>query len=71
MGSRPPFAANVLAPHLLTSLLAADAQGRLLWLGSGRANFGRPDPPPWAGRPQEPSQAYSDSKACDVALSLA
>jgi hypothetical protein len=33
-------------------------------------NFGRPDPAT-LGRPQEPSQAYSDSKACNVALALA
>jgi NAD(P)-dependent dehydrogenase (short-subunit alcohol dehydrogenase family) len=69
-GLETTFAVNVLAPHLLTSLLAADLQGRLLWLGSGSANFGRPDPAT-LGRPQEPSQAYSDSKACDVALALA
>ena len=43
-GLETTFAVNVLAPHLLTSLLAADLQGRLLWLGSGSANFGRPDP---------------------------
>jgi NAD(P)-dependent dehydrogenase (short-subunit alcohol dehydrogenase family) len=69
-GLETTFAVNVLAPHLLTSLLAADLQGRLLWLGSGSANFGRPDPATLGG-PQEPSQAYSDSKACDVALALA
>jgi hypothetical protein len=66
----PTFAVNVLAPHLLTSLLAAELRGRLLWLGSSSANFGRPDPAT-LGRPQEPSRAYSDSKACDVALALA
>jgi len=69
-GLETTFAVNVLAPHLLTSLLAAELWGRLLWLGSGSANFGRPDPAT-LGRPQEPSQAYSDSKACDVALALA
>ena len=69
-GLETTFAVNVLAPHLLTSLLAADLHGRLLWLGSASANFGRPDPAT-LGRPQEPSQAYSDSKACDVALALA
>ena len=69
-GLETTFAVNVLAPHLLTSLLAADLQGRLLWLGSGSANFGRPDPATLGG-PQEPSRAYSDSKACDVALALA
>ena len=69
-GLETTFAVNVLAPHLLTSLLAAELQGRLLWLGSSSANFGRPDPAT-LGRPQQPSQAYSDSKACDVALALA
>ena len=69
-GLETTFAVNVLAPHLLTSLLAAELQGRLLWLGSGSANFGRPDPATLGG-PQEPSRAYSDSKACDVALALA
>jgi NAD(P)-dependent dehydrogenase (short-subunit alcohol dehydrogenase family) len=43
-GLETTFAVNVLAPHLLTSLLAAELKGRLLWLGSGSANFGRPDP---------------------------
>jgi NAD(P)-dependent dehydrogenase (short-subunit alcohol dehydrogenase family) len=69
-GLETTFAVNVLAPHLLTHLLAADVQGRLLWLGSSSANFGRPDPTTLGG-PQEPRQAYSDSKACDVALALA
>ena len=68
-GLETTFAVNVLAPHLLTSLLAAELQGRLLWLGSSSASFGRPDPAT-LGRPQQPSQAYSDSKACDVALAL-
>ena len=31
----------------------------------------RPTDPATLGRPQQPSQAYSDSKACDVALALA
>jgi NAD(P)-dependent dehydrogenase (short-subunit alcohol dehydrogenase family) len=55
-GLETTFAVNVLAPHLLTSLLAAELKGRLLWLGSGSANFGRPDPATLGG-PQEPSQA--------------
>ena len=61
---------NVLAPHLLTHLLAAHLSERLLWLGSGMAGSGRPDPAT-LGRRQEPSRAYADSKACDVALALA
>jgi NAD(P)-dependent dehydrogenase (short-subunit alcohol dehydrogenase family) len=64
------FAVNVLAAHLLTHLLAADLGGRLLWLGSGMATSGRPDPAT-LGRRQEPSRAYADSKACDLALALA
>lgn len=69
-GLETTFAVNVLAPHLLTSLLADDLQDRLLWLGSGRAEFGRADADT-LGDPQEPSQAYADSKACDIALALA
>jgi NAD(P)-dependent dehydrogenase (short-subunit alcohol dehydrogenase family) len=69
-GLETTFAVNVLAPHLLTHLLAPDLRGRLLWLGSGMASSGRPDPAT-LGRPQEPSRAYADSKACDVALALA
>jgi NAD(P)-dependent dehydrogenase (short-subunit alcohol dehydrogenase family) len=69
-GLETTFAVNVLAPHLLTHLLAANLQGRLLWLGSGTASSGRPKPDA-LGRQQEPRQAYADSKACDVALALA
>ena len=69
-GLETTFAVNVLAPHVLTHLLAADLGGRLLWLGSGVASSGRPDPA-LLGRQQEPRRAYSDSKACDVALALA
>jgi len=69
-GLETTFAVNVLAPHLWTHLLAANLQGRLLWLGSGTASSGRPKPDA-LGRQQEPRQAYADSKACDVALALA
>jgi NAD(P)-dependent dehydrogenase (short-subunit alcohol dehydrogenase family) len=69
-GLETTFVVNVLAPHLLTHLLAADLGSRLIWLGSGMANSGRPDPAT-LGRRQEPSRAYADSKACDVALALA
>ncbi len=69
-GLESTFAVNVLAPHLLTHLLAGSLKDRLLWLGSGMASSGRPDPAT-LGRRQEPSQAYADSKACDVALALA
>jgi hypothetical protein len=33
-GHETTFAANVLASHLLTHLLSAELQARLLWLGS-------------------------------------
>jgi NAD(P)-dependent dehydrogenase (short-subunit alcohol dehydrogenase family) len=69
-GLETTFAVNVLAPHLLTHLLRTDLSGRLLWLGSGMARSGRPDPAA-LGRQHEPSRAYADSKACDVALALA
>jgi NAD(P)-dependent dehydrogenase (short-subunit alcohol dehydrogenase family) len=43
-GNETTFAVNVLAPHLLTHLLAAELQGRLLWLGSGLVGSARPQP---------------------------
>ncbi len=61
------FAVNVLAPHLLTHLLSAELQGRLLWLGSGLAGSVRPQPAA-LGRETDPRRAYAESKACDVAL---
>ena len=66
-GFETTFAVNVLAPHLLTALLTDSLTGRLLWLGSGMAGSGRPDPDD-PGRSTEPSRAYADSKAADVAL---
>ena len=69
-GFETTFAVNVLAPHLLTALLADRLTGRLLWLGSGMAASGRPKPSALGGA-REPRQAYADSKACDVALALA
>lgn len=63
------FAVNVLAPHLLTVLLADALGGRLLWLGSGMARSGRPDPAAM-GAVRDPRQAYADSKAADVALAI-
>lgn len=66
-GFETTFAVNVLAPHLLTALLADRLTGRLLWLGSGMAGSGRPDPDePDAAT--DPRRAYADSKAADVAL---
>lgn len=69
-GLETTFAVNVLAPHLLTHLLADVIGDRLLWLGSGMAGSGRPDPS-MLGGPQPASRAYADSKACDVALAMA
>lgn len=68
------LAVNVLAPHLLTGLLAEDLAARegsrLLWLGSGMAAAGRPKPTALGGE-RGPRQAYADSKACDIALAMA
>ena len=69
-GFETTFAVNVLAPHLLTALLQDVLTDRLLWLGSGMAGSGRPDPAA-LGRETDPRQAYADSKACDVALAIA
>ena len=69
-GFETTFAVNVLAPHLLTALLADQVSGRLLWLGSGMARSGRVRPEA-LGAEREPRQAYADSKACDVALAIA
>jgi NAD(P)-dependent dehydrogenase (short-subunit alcohol dehydrogenase family) len=49
-GLETTFAVNVFAPQLLTSLLAAELQGRLLWLGSAARTSADLTPPPWAGR---------------------
>ncbi len=68
-GFETTFAVNVLAPHLLTSLLGDAVRSRLLWLGSGMAASGRPKPTA-LGSARDPRQAYADSKACDVALAL-
>lgn len=68
-GFETTFGVNVLAPHLLTSLVAGHLSGRLLWLGSGMAASGRPKPSALGGS-REPRQAYADSKAADVALAL-
>ncbi len=78
-GSTPPlsadglettFAVNVLAPHLLTTLLGDTVKSRLIWLGSGMAGSGRPDPD-HLGSATDPARAYADSKAADVALAMA
>ena len=70
-GFETTFAVNVLAPHLLTSLLDDVVTGRVVWLGSGMAGSGRFDPAridAVAGTPRDAKRAYADSKACDVAL---
>ena len=63
---------NVLAPHLLTALLAdelrAAAPSRLVWLGSGMARRGRPDPDRLDVDTSDDGQAYADSKAACCAL---
>jgi NAD(P)-dependent dehydrogenase (short-subunit alcohol dehydrogenase family) len=69
-GLETTFAVNVLAPHLLTHLLRDVVSDRLLWLGSGMAGSGHPEPDT-LGRLQDPRRAYADSKACDVALAQA
>ena len=69
-GFETTFAVNVLAPHLLTALLADRLTGRLLWLGSGMARSGRVRPDA-LGAERNPRQAYADSKAADVALAMA
>lgn len=69
-GVETTLAVNVLAPHLLTALLGKAVRDRIVWLGSGMAASGRPDPDR-LGEVTDPSRAYSDSKACDVALAIA
>jgi NAD(P)-dependent dehydrogenase (short-subunit alcohol dehydrogenase family) len=69
-GFETTFGVNVLAPHLLTALVAGHLSQRLLWLGSGMAASGRLRPSALGGA-RDPRQAYADSKAADVALALA
>jgi len=65
------FAINVLAPYLLTALMARPR--RLVYLGSGMHRSGDPDTGDlqWAARPWNGSQAYADSKLWDVVLAFA
>ena len=72
-GFETTFAVNVLAPHLLTALLAdrlREPGTRVLWLGSGMAGSGRLKPSAM-GSERGARQAYADSKAADVALAQA
>ncbi len=82
-GHETTFAVNVLAPHLLTTLLATEieeAGTRVVWLGSGMARAGAKhlDPAGLTGLATTPTRgaqdakrAYAASKAADVALALA
>ena len=65
------FAVNVLAPYLLTALIARPA--RLVFLSSGLHTGGSPDldDPQWTRRRWNGSQAYADSKLFDTMLAFA
>ena len=65
------FQVNVLAPYLLTCLIAAPA--RLVYLTSGRQAQGRAhlDDLQFERRPWNGMQAYSDSKLWDLVLAFA
>ena len=65
------FAINVLAPYLLTSLIALPK--RLVYLSSGMHRGGDPSPDDlqWSQRRWQGAQAYSDSKLWDTVLALA
>jgi NAD(P)-dependent dehydrogenase (short-subunit alcohol dehydrogenase family) len=64
------FAVNVLAPYLLTALIARPA--RLIYLSSGMHTDGEAglDDPQWTSRRWNGSQAYSDSKLFDLMLAF-
>ena len=65
------FAINVLAPYLLTSLMALPQ--RLVYLSSGMHRGGEPstDDLQWSTRRWRGAQAYSDSKLWDTVLAFA
>ena len=65
------FAVNVLAPYLLTALMAPPQ--RLVYLSSGMHRSGHADltDAQWRARRWNGSQAYSDSKLLDVLLAFA
>jgi NAD(P)-dependent dehydrogenase (short-subunit alcohol dehydrogenase family) len=65
------FAINVLAPYLLTVLMALP--DRLVYLSSGMHRGGDPstDDLQWSGRRWQGAQAYSDSKLWDTVLAFA
>jgi NAD(P)-dependent dehydrogenase (short-subunit alcohol dehydrogenase family) len=64
------FAINVLAPYLLTALMARPK--RLVYLSSGMAHGGSAelDDPQWTRRRWNGAQAYSDSKLLDIVLAF-
>jgi NAD(P)-dependent dehydrogenase (short-subunit alcohol dehydrogenase family) len=65
------IAVNVLAPYLLTALIAVPH--RLVYLSSGmhRSGDAQLKDPQWTARRWNGSQAYSDSKLLDVVLAFA
>lgn len=65
------FAVNVLAPYLLTALIAP-RPARLVYLSSGLHRRGNPDlaDAQWRDRPWDGAQAYADSKLYDVLLAF-
>lgn len=65
------LAINVLAPYLLTTLMARPA--RLVYLSSGMHRGGKPsvDDLDWERRSWNGTQAYSDSKLFDATLATA
>jgi NAD(P)-dependent dehydrogenase (short-subunit alcohol dehydrogenase family) len=69
-GLQHVFAINVLAPYLLTALMAAP--GRLVYLSSGMARGGDASlaDPQWSRRRWNGSAAYADSKLFDIMLAF-
>lgn len=65
------FAVNVLAPYVLTALIARPT--RLVYMTSGMHESGelRLDDLQWERRPWDATQAYCDSKLHDVLLAFA
>jgi NAD(P)-dependent dehydrogenase (short-subunit alcohol dehydrogenase family) len=65
------LAINVLAPYLLTALMAPP--DRLVYLSSGMSRGGTPsmEDLDWERRPWNGSQAYADSKLFDATLAAA
>ncbi len=70
-GLEQTFQVNVLAPYVLTSLIPLP--GRLIYLASGMASGGslRLDDLQRERRRWSGSDAYSDSKLCDIAIAMA